>query len=55
MRRSTAECDFVATIASRLPVAVFMELFGFPMEKFIEFRSLVVDFFNARASAEERG
>ena len=48
------ECEFVATIASRLPVVVFMELFGFPMAKFDEFRHLVVDFFNARATPEER-
>jgi len=51
---AAGECDFVAAIASRLPVAVFMELFGFPMDKFDEFRGLVVSFFNARASAEER-
>src|SRR3546814_5015338 len=30
----SGECEFVAAIASRLPVAVFMELFGFPMERF---------------------
>lgn len=48
------ECEFVGAIASRLPVAVFMELFGFPMEKFDEFRRLVVDFFASRASVEER-
>jgi cytochrome P450 len=48
------ECEFVSTLASRLPVAVFMELFGFPMEKFDEFRHLVVSFFNARATPEER-
>lgn len=48
------ECEFVAAVASRLPVAVFMELFGFPMERFDEFRHLVVDFFGARASPEER-
>jgi cytochrome P450 len=48
------ECEFVGAIASRLPVAVFMELFGFPMEKFDEFRGLVVAFFNARATPEER-
>jgi cytochrome P450 len=51
---AAGECDFVAAIASHLPVAVFMELFGFPMDKFDEFRGLVVSFFNARASAEER-
>lgn len=48
------ECEFVSTIASRLPVAVFMELFGFPMEKFDEFRGLVVGFFAARATPEQR-
>lgn len=48
------ECEFVSSIASRLPVAVFMELFGFPMEKFDEFRHLVVGFFNARATPDER-
>lgn len=51
---AAGECDFVASVASRLPVAVFMELFGFPMDRFDEFRGLVVSFFNARASAEER-
>lgn len=49
-----SECEFVAAVASRLPVAVFMELFGFPMEKFEEFRHLVVAFFNARATPDER-
>lgn len=48
------ECEFVGAVASRLPVAVFMELFGFPMENFDEFRKLVVDFFNARATPEDR-
>ncbi|MBB5706729.1 cytochrome P450 [Sphingopyxis panaciterrulae] len=50
----SGECEFVAAIASRLPVAVFMELFGFPMERFDEFRRLVVSFFNSQASNEER-
>ena len=48
------ECEFVSTIASRLPVAVFMELFGFPMEKFDEFRNLVTSYFSVRSSPEER-
>jgi cytochrome P450 len=51
---AAGECEFVSALASRLPVAVFMELFGFPMEKFDEFRQLVVNFFNARATLEER-
>ena len=51
---SKGECDFVEAIGSRLPVAVFMELFGFPMEKFEEFRGLVTGFFHSQASNEER-
>jgi len=47
---SRGECDFVEAIGSRLPVAVFMELFGFPMEKFEEFRALVTGFFHSQAS-----
>lgn len=51
---AAGSCEFVSALASRLPVAVFMELFGFPMEKFDAFRHLVVDFFNARATPAER-
>jgi cytochrome P450 len=51
---SKGECDFVEAIGSRLPVAVFMELFGFPMEKFEEFRALVTGFFHSQASNENR-
>lgn len=51
---AAGECEFVSSLASRLPVAVFMELFGFPMEKFDEFRQLVVQFFDARATPEKR-
>ncbi|OHC98305.1 MAG: hypothetical protein A2885_12300 [Sphingopyxis sp. RIFCSPHIGHO2_01_FULL_65_24] len=51
---SKGECDFVEAVGSRLPVAVFMELFGFPMEKFEEFRGLVTGFFHSQASNEER-
>lgn len=51
---SKGECEFVGSIGSRLPVAVFMELFGFPMEKFDEFRDLVTGFFSSQASNELR-
>src|SRR5690606_8565526 len=51
---ATGECEFVSAVASRLPVAVFMELFAFPMEKFADFRKLVVAFFSSRASIAER-
>src|SRR3546814_18626230 len=50
----SGECEFVAAIASRLPVAVFMELFGFPMERFAEFRRLVVYFYTSQETTEER-
>lgn len=48
------ECEFVGDMASRLPVAVFMEMFGFPMEKFDEFRGIVVQFFDARTDINVR-
>lgn len=48
------QCEFVEAIASRLPVGVFMELFGFPMEKFDEFRRLELAFFDVRTPLEER-
>ena len=31
------QCEFVESIASRLPVSVFMEMFGFPLDRFEEF------------------
>lgn len=52
--QENGECEFVSTIASRLPVAVFMELFGFPMEKFDEFRNLVTSYFSVRGTPDER-
>lgn len=48
------ECEFVADVASRLPIAIFMELFGFPMEKFDEFRRLVVQFMDSSNDAATR-
>ncbi|MBS3961905.1 MAG: cytochrome P450 [Sandarakinorhabdus sp.] len=49
------ECEFVEALGSRLPVSVFMEMFGFPLERFEEFRSLVTGYFAAQASDTERG
>jgi cytochrome P450 len=49
------ECEFVEALASRLPISVFMEMFGFPLERFDDFRGLVVQFFNATVSNESRG
>lgn len=48
------ECEFVETMASRLPVSVFMEMFGFSLDQFDEFRKLAVDFFSAQSTQEVR-
>ncbi len=50
----TGSCEFVESLASRLPVSVFMETFGFPLEKFDEFRGLVVRFFDASIADDVR-
>jgi cytochrome P450 len=47
-------CEFVDDVASRLPVSVFMEMFGFPLDEFDEFRALVVGFFDGQAAPEVR-
>lgn len=52
--RENGGCEFVASVGSRLPISVFMELFGFPLEEFDEFRDLVLAFFDNHASAEGR-
>jgi len=48
------ECDFVEAVASRLPVNVFMEIFGFPMERFVEFRSISNRFFDHATDEQVR-
>lgn len=48
----TGECDFVADIAARYPVGVFMRMMGLPMEKFDEFRRIVVRFFAIQGQPE---
>ena len=40
-------CDFVADVASRFPVSVFMELMGLPLPRLRELRELADEFFNA--------
>jgi len=40
-------CDFVADVASRFPVSVFMELMGLPLPRLRELRDLADEFFNA--------
>ncbi len=49
------KCEFVEDIGSRFPVSVFMELFGFPLEKFDFFRASVVRFFSDEPTPAERG
>ncbi len=44
-------CDFVADVASRFPVSVFMELMGLPLPRLREFRELADTFFNAHDPA----
>ncbi|MFZ4687974.1 MAG: cytochrome P450 [Polymorphobacter sp.] len=48
------ECEFFEAVASRLPVSVFMEMFGFPLDRFEYFRSLVTGYFNAQTAPDER-
>ncbi len=47
-------CEFVDALGSRFPISVFMELFGFPLEKFEAFRTIVNGFFKSTASDEQR-
>ena len=43
----TGECDFVEAVAARLPISVFMEIFGFPLDRYEEFRELALSYFAA--------
>jgi cytochrome P450 len=40
------ECEFVRSIGAAVPVTVFMLMMGMPLERFDEFRSLVVEYFS---------
>jgi cytochrome P450 len=40
------ECDFLAEIGAPLPVYVFMDMMGWPLEKFATFRAIVVEWFS---------
>jgi cytochrome P450 len=39
-------CDFVERLGAAFPVSIFMEMMGLPMERFEEFRRVVVEFFS---------
>lgn len=48
------ECEFVDAIASRFPLSVFMELFGFPLDQLERYRGLVTDLYSATANPQRR-
>ncbi len=39
-------CDFTDTLGAGFPVSIFMEMMGLPMDRFDEFRGVVVEFFS---------
>ena len=39
-------CDFTETLGAGFPVSVFMELAGMPLERFEEFRRIVLEYFS---------
>ncbi len=39
-------CEFAEQVGAAYPVSIFMELMGFPLERFEEFRSIVHEFFS---------
>jgi len=47
-------CEFAEEIGAGFPVSVFMELMGYPLERFEEFRSITHAFFNPEISAPDR-
>jgi len=47
-------CEFVADISAPFPVSVFMELMGYPLERFEEFRTIVHEFFRPDISPNDR-
>ena len=42
----TGACDFTDTLGAGFPVSIFMEMMGLPMDRFDEFRGVVVEFFS---------
>lgn len=47
-------CEFAEEIGAAFPVSVFMELMGYPLEQFEEFRKIVHAFFAPETTPEER-
>ncbi|NLR72977.1 cytochrome P450 [Novosphingobium sp. ERN07] len=48
------QCDFTETLGAGFPVSVFMELAGMPLDRFDEFRSIVLEYFS-NITPERRG
>lgn len=40
------ECDFAVELGAVFPVTVFMELAGLPLDRYVEFREMVTEFFD---------
>lgn len=47
-------CEFAEQIGAAFPVSVFMQLMGYPLERFEEFRGIVHDFFRPDISPPDR-
>jgi cytochrome P450 len=46
--------EFVRTVGAGLPVTVFMQLMGLPLDRFDEFRTLVLEFFSVLHESSRR-
>lgn len=46
-------CDFLERLGAPFPVSVFMELMGMPLERFDEFRAIVLEYFS-KTTVERR-
>jgi cytochrome P450 len=47
-------CEFAEEVGAAFPVSVFMELMGYPLDKFEEFRRIVHAFFDPATTPEQR-
>jgi cytochrome P450 len=50
--RGAGKCDFIADVAGKFPVSVFMEFMGMPACRLQEFRGLVDDYFSCVAGED---
>ena len=51
--RNQGECEFVDTVSSRLPIFVFMELVGLPLQHHAEFRDLAHKYIGLSGDPEQ--